>query len=62
MCGGLCRGEAGSLVKAGAGQHAAKLGSTLSVPTEECREARHRGGEEQELKFAGARGLRDTSP
>lgn len=49
-------------MKAGAGQHAAKLGSTLSVPTEECREARHRGGEEQELKFAGARGLRDTSP
>lgn len=48
-------------MRAGAGMHTAELNSTLSVPTEEYREARHSSGEEQELKSGGARELKDTS-
>lgn len=57
----LCPGEAGSPVRAGAGRPTAELNSTLSVLTEECREASPRSGEEQELKFGGTREPRDTS-
>lgn len=48
-------------MRAGAGRPTAELNSTLSVLTEECREASPRSGEEQELKFGGTRELRDTS-